>query len=175
MKMLIKRSFTLLEMMIALVILSFIGALTAFQVKKMIDTHRFESEVSNLFIALQEAQVLSATYQTDIALDIYLKGKTFTYRFTSDEPFTTHQFNSKEFSIPHTAKLMFKDAKTNQLHFDIYSGGRIEPRGILAFCQTAEEGSRSLWFDLQYGHLLKYVYHKPNLLKLQLPAKPLPK
>lgn len=170
--MLNKRSFTLLEMMIALVILSFIGALSAVQVKKLIDAHRFENEVSTLFIALQEAQVLSATYQTDIALDIYLKGGALAYRFTTDEPFKFHQFSSKEVSFPHTAKLMFKDAKASRLHFDIYSGGRIEPRGTLGFYQTTDEDSRSLWFDLQYGHLMKYAYRKPTPLKLQLPANP---
>lgn len=170
--MLNKRSFTLLEMMIALMILSFIGALSAVQVKKLIDAHRFESEVSNLFIALQEAQVLSATYQTDIALDIYSKDGTLMYRFTTDEPFKSHQFNSKEVSLPHMAKLMFKDAKATKLHFDIYSGGRIEPRGLLGFYQTMKEGSQSLWFDFQYGHLLKYAYRKPAQLTQQLPTKP---
>ena len=167
-----RRAFTLLEMMIALVILSLIGAFSAVQVKKLIDAHRFESEISNLFIALQQAQVLSATYQTDIAWDIYPKDGVLCYRFTTDEPFKPHQFENKEIFIPHIVKLTFKDAKTTRLHFDIYSGGRIEPRGLLAFHQTLEEESKALWFDLQYGHLLKYAYRKPVIVKQLLPVKP---
>jgi type II secretory pathway pseudopilin PulG len=166
-----KRSFTILEIMIALMVISIVGAVTAFQVKKLIDVHQFESGVSNLFIALQEAQVLSATYQTDISLDLFFKKGTLFYRFSTNEPFKPHQFYNKEVPLANTAKLMFKEAKVKQLHFDIYSGGRIEPRGILAFYQSEEDG-RSLWFDLQYGHLLKFAFHKPPLLKLQLPVKP---
>src|SRR5579863_4018445 len=66
----IRRAFTLLEIMIALALLCILGTVTAVQVKKMVDRHRFEAEVAGLFSALQEAQVLSATYQTDLALDI---------------------------------------------------------------------------------------------------------
>lgn len=168
-----RRSFTILEVMIALVILSLIGVLSAVQVKKLIDAHRFEGEISHLFIALQEAQVLAATYQTDIALDIFSKNGQLHYRFASDEPFRGHQFNNRDIPLSHSAKLMFKESKVNRLHLDIYSGGRIEPRGILAFHQTQEEDSKALWFDLQYGYLIKYAYHKPLSIKQQpLPVKP---
>jgi prepilin-type N-terminal cleavage/methylation domain-containing protein len=161
-----KRLFTLLEIMIALVIISIIGALTAFQVKKMIDAHRFEAEVSDLFIALQEAQVLSAAYQTDLALDIFMeKGKPL-YRFSTDEPLPPLKLKQSPVLLSHTAFFKFKDAKTPSLHFDIYSGGRIEPRGSLAFFQTLDDG-KVLWFDMQYGQLLKFSYRRPNLVKEQ--------
>src|SRR5689334_6856697 len=81
-------TFTLLEIMIALVILGIIGSITAVQVKKMIDVHRFESEVTALYISLQEAQVLSATYQTDLSLDLQKVGGKLTFQISSDEPFT---------------------------------------------------------------------------------------
>ncbi len=160
-----------MEVMIALMILSVIGAVTAFQMKKMLDNHRFESEVSDLFIGLQEAQVLSATYQTDLALDIFLKEGKLTYQITSDEPFPPRVLSAKTASLAHTKWIKFGDKKVSQLHFDIYSGGRVEPRGSLAFCQ-AEEGAKALWFDLQHGHLLKFAYRKPPSLKRPILTKP---
>ncbi|MBS0604732.1 MAG: type II secretion system protein [Verrucomicrobia bacterium] len=167
----IKRAFTLLEMMIALVILSLIGALTAVQVKKLIDAHRFEGEVADLFIALQEAQVLSATYNTDLSLDLYLKeGKVF-YRFSTDEPLSVQKLKRDPVSLAHTTELKFKDVKVTSLHLDIYSGGRIEPRGTLSFSQSSDDGKK-LWFDLQHGQLLKFSHRRPSVVKQQVPSPP---
>ncbi len=165
-----KAAFTLLEIMIALVIISIVGALTAFQVKKMIDVHLYEGEVADLFIALQEAQVLSAAYQTDLALDIFLKDGKPAYRFSTDEPLSSGKLNQELIVLAHTASVKFKGAKASALHFDIYSGGRIEPRGSLAF-YSPQEDDKALWFDLQHGQLLKFSYRKPAILKQEIPSK----
>jgi prepilin-type N-terminal cleavage/methylation domain-containing protein len=164
-------AFTLLEMMIALVILSLIGALSAIHIHKLINTHRFESEISHLFIHLQEAQLLALTYQTDIFLDIYREKGRFYYRFSTNEPFTAQQFNQEKNPLTHTASIKFQDKKINKLHLDIFSG-RLEPGGIFTFFQTPEEDSKMLWFDLQYGQLLRFSYRKPTLAKQQIPKQP---
>jgi prepilin-type N-terminal cleavage/methylation domain-containing protein len=165
------RSFTLLEMTIVLAILSLIGAFSAIHITKLIGAHRFESEISHLFIVLQEAQVLSSVYKTDIALDISRQQGKLCYRFSTNEPFTFQQLNQKESALKQTASIGFKGKKISKLHIDIFSG-RIEPRGILAFFQTQEEDSRALWFDLQQGQLLKFSYRKPALPKQQIPSRP---
>ncbi len=158
-----KRAFTLLEMMIALMILSFIGAMTAVQIKKMIATHRFEAGVADLFLALQEAQILSATYQTDFSLDITSSKGKVDYRFSTYEPLSAHQFNQESKTIAYAHSCKFNNTKTTTLHLDIYSGGRIEPRGTLAFYTHPEE-EKALWFDLQRGHLIKFSHYKPALI-----------
>lgn len=167
----IRRVFTLLEITIALVIIGFIGALTGIQVKKMISAHRFEEEVAALYFALQEAQLLSTAFQTDLALDFFIKEGKLAYRISTDEPFTQHQLNQTPRSLSHIATLQFKDAPTTSLHFDIYAGGRIEPLGVLAFCETTDNG-KTLWFDLQNGGLIKFAQKKPILLKRSIPALP---
>jgi type II secretory pathway pseudopilin PulG len=163
------RPFTLLEMVIAILILSLIGTFSAIHIKGLIDSHRFESEVSHLFIALQEAQLLAATYQTDIDFDLYKEKEKFYYRFSTDEPLTTRQLNQEKKSLTHSAAIRFKEKKITKLHFNIFSGC-IEPRGVLTFFQTLEEDSKTLWLDLQYGGLLKFSYRKPPLAKQQIPA-----
>lgn len=159
-----RRFFTLLEVVIALFILVLIGTVSTVQVAKLIQTHRFESEISTLFTQLQEAQLLASAYQTDIALDIRLEKGQWIYQFSTQEPFSPLQLNRKPQTLPHIAKAQFKDQKATLLHFDIFSG-RLEPRGILAFFQTDEENGKALWFDLQYGQLIKFSSAKPPLLR----------
>jgi type II secretory pathway pseudopilin PulG len=167
-----RRFFTLLELMIALMILTLIGALTSTQIKKLIDVHRFEQEVSTLFTTLQEAQILSATYRTDLSLDLTFSNNTLAYQITTDEPFTPFQLNQSPITLPHTARLQFNGKKATRLHFDIYSGGRIEPRGLLSLLQTTGEESKTLWIDLQHGSLLKLSHTKPPLSKTTVPLNP---
>lgn len=152
-----KRSFTLLEILLALMILSILAAFTGVPIKKLIDTHRFERDISTFFISLQEAQTLSAVYQTDIACEIFQEKGSYYYRFSTKEPFTSHQFSKTSHPLSRTQLIQFNGKKTPHHRFDIYSGGRIEPRGILSFSQTLDPNSRQLWFDLQYGHLIKYI------------------
>ena len=156
-----RRAFTLLEIMIALVILGVIGSVVAVQVKKMIDTHTFESEVTGLFISLQEAQVLSATYQTDLVLDIEKAGGKFSYKISTDEPFSTAMVSEKPMKLSRVSSVKFNEASPARLHLDIYSGGRVEPRGTLAFYHN----EKVLWLDLQRGHLIKFCHQKPKLIK----------
>lgn len=167
-----KRFFTLLELMIALMILTLIGALTTSQIKKLIDVHRFEQEASILFTTLQEAQILSATYRTDLSLDLSFSNNTLAYQITTDEPFTDFQLNQGIIPLPHTARLQFNGKKATRLHFDIYSGGRIEPRGLLSLLQTTDEASKAIWIDLQHGSLLKLSHTKPPLSKTPIPSNP---
>jgi type II secretory pathway pseudopilin PulG len=157
-----KKSFTLLEMMVALTILMLIGSVTVVHIKKLIDVHRFESEVSDLFISLQEAQVLSAAYQTDLALDFFLDKEKLHYRFSTLEPLKERQLNQQTVALPHVASLSFKGSKVSSLHLDIYSGGRIDPRGMLTFFQSKEEHDKALCFDLRHGSLMHFLYHKSN-------------
>ena len=152
-----KSPFTLLEVTIAIFILVLISSLTGFQLKKLIDSHTFEKQVSHLFSALQDAQVLSCTYQTDIALDFYHREGKLCYRFTTNEPFQPAQLNQHEQEMAGT-KLQLNGKKIEQLHFDFYSG-RLEPRGIMTFLKNED---KKLWFDLQYGQLIKFSHQQPS-------------
>ncbi len=156
-----KKTFTLLEMMIALLILSLIGTAVAVQVKKMIQAHQFETEVADLFLILQEAQILSAAYQTDLALDLTLAKGKMSYWFSTDEPLPSSTLSQKSKTLPHVGSCQFNRFKKSTLHFDIYSGGRIEPIGVLAFYSTLEE-QKPLFFDLQASPLVEFKHYPPE-------------
>jgi prepilin-type N-terminal cleavage/methylation domain-containing protein len=164
------RPFTLIEIMIAIAILSVIAVFSAVQIKNLIEVHRFESGASHLFRQLQDAQTLSSGYQTDIALDIYRKDGQICYRFSTDEPFKPFMQLPRGENKFSAALIQFNGRKTEQLHFDLYSG-RLEPRGVLAILRTNEEDGQKLWLDLQYGHLIKMARAKPPAAKQQLPVR----
>ena len=127
------------------------------QIKKLVDNYRFEKEVQGLFMAWQEAQVLSAAHQTDFSVDIYRERKTFFYRFSTDEPLSKSLFSQKKQSLAHVKRVGFSAGEKGATHFTIYSGGRVEPRGVLTFySMAAEEKGRALHIDLSRGHLLKF-------------------
>ena len=139
------------------------ATLTAVPIKKLVDTHHFERQISELFISLQEAQVLSATYQTDIALDFFEeKGEIF-YQFSTDEPLLFSHFSQEKRRLSQVALFKFKGKKASSLHCTLYAGGRFEPNGILSFFQTSKEGSRALYIDIG-GDRLTRLYHAPPFL-----------
>jgi type II secretory pathway pseudopilin PulG len=159
-----KLPFTLLEVAIVLMIVGFIAAVTGVQIKKMLDRHHFETEVSLLFTRLQEAQLLSAAYQTDLAVDLYVKGGKPMYCISTAEPFCKETLNQEVVPLLYTKEIKFKNNKAKKLHFDIYAGGRIEPGGILAFNQAGSQ-EKTLWFDLQRSHLMKLSHRLPKGVK----------
>ncbi len=166
-----RRAFTLIEIIIAIAILGLLSTFTLTQVAKLVKTHQFDKEVSELFIRLQEAQVLATTFQTDIELDISCKKGAFSYIFTTDEPFKKHQFESKECPLPHASLIQFNKSKPGKssLHFHIYPQGRIEPRGVLII----ESSTKTLWIDLQYGFMMKYSNKQPVVINQSTqPKKP---
>ncbi len=144
----------MLEMMVALVIMSLIGSLVAVQTAKLIRVHRFEKEVADLFIAMQEAQVLAVTYETDITLSFKQQNGQFQYRLISDEPFAKALFNQKNVPLSSGTTLAFNKKKSPGYSFEIYSDGTIEPKGILSF--SSEQGGMQIDLDLSGGSLMKF-------------------
>lgn len=163
----VRRPFTLLEITLALCLLVLVATLTAVPIKKLVDTHHFERQVSELFISLQEAQVLSAAYQTDIALDFFEeKGELF-YQFSTDEPLLDLHFNQKKVSLSQVAQLKFKNKKSPSLHLTLYAGGRLVPDGVLCFFHTLKEDPRVLYIDVGGSRLTQLCHTPPPLHPLQ--------
>ncbi len=129
--------------MVALAILTLIGGLMTVQVKKLIDTHRFEGEVATLFIALQEAQVFAATYQTDLALELSLKSGTLSYRFSTDEPFPLISSNRVSFPCPMSLRSGFRRVKLPRCTWTSIRAGALSPEERLVFIKRTTRTSPS--------------------------------
>ena len=166
----VKRSFTLLEILIALSLLGIMATLVGVQSVQMIRSHRFDRGISQLFTALQEAQALSLTYASDHALEIGCEKGTFFYQITTDEPFSSHLLDQKKIPLEGVKQLFFDKHKQQKLHFAILPSGSVEPTGVLQFSGDKETEKRFL--DLQGGTLLKCSRSAPSYSKKKIPDKP---
>ncbi|MBI3237081.1 MAG: hypothetical protein HYZ48_05230 [Chlamydiales bacterium] len=81
-----KQSFSLLEILIALALVTLIGGSIGWHVSRLISHHRFQAEAASLCLILQEAQFLSVIHQTECELHIYSEKGKLCYRLKTDEP-----------------------------------------------------------------------------------------
>jgi len=81
-----KRSFTLLELLLAMSLLAMIGGLMAFKAKELIDAYGFRYEVAQVLGKLELARALSLGYGADIKVVFQEEKKGGVCRVFSEEP-----------------------------------------------------------------------------------------
>ncbi len=156
-----KRAFTLLEIAIAIFILSLIGSVVSWQVSQLISSQRFQRDGSDFSILLQEAQALAIIHQTDFEMRLILKNHTWAYQLFSDEPLKIIDRAQKELKETHFVTENGKKCK--ELTLKIFSSGRIEPHPLIGFHRTdpKEKEGVSFWIDLQIPIQIKCSHLRP--------------
>lgn len=168
-----KRLFTLIEMVIALALLSLVGTVVGVSAKRLIDAHRFESHLLDLFHTLEQAQILSATYNAEVTVDLCREKNTFVARFHTQEPHLKRYFATPK-QLPQTAAVTWNAQPISSFHIAIYAGGRIVPRGVLAFFESVRERPRVLYVDTRLGGLASLSYTKPSQIAvMEMKDKPI--
>jgi prepilin-type N-terminal cleavage/methylation domain-containing protein len=154
-----RKSFTLLEVMIAVCIFSMIASVGGWQIFRMISEYRFNNQVTDCFSSLQYAQSLALIYQTDVLFEIFLENDTYYYRIHSDEPFPPSILNrGKKHALSAVNICKYQKEPIENKKWEIFSNGLICPRGVIYF---AKQENKELWIDLQKGFLIKCVKEKP--------------
>ncbi|MEI8300043.1 MAG: hypothetical protein WCG10_00325 [Chlamydiota bacterium] len=85
-----RRSFTLLEIFLAISILAMVGGLLAFKAKDLLETYGFRQDVARLFGRLELARSFSLSYQADVEVIFYSKSGYILCELQSDEPALKH-------------------------------------------------------------------------------------
>lgn len=161
-----ENSFTLLEITIAIFILSLIGSVVSWQVSQLVSSQRFQRDGSDFSILLQEAQALAIIHQTDFEMRLILKKDRWTYQLCSDEPLDSIDRASKELKETHFVTENGKKCK--EITLKIFSSGRIEPHPLIGFHRTDpnQEECSSFWIDLQIPIQIKCGHKRgPNEIK----------
>lgn len=154
-----RKSFTLLEIMVAICIFSMMASIGGWQIFRMISKYRFNNQVTDCFSFLQNAQSLALLYQTDVFFEIFLENDTYYYRIHSDEPFPPSILNREKKQTLSAVKVCkYNKEYIKNKKWEISSNGLISPRGIIYF---AEQEKKGLWIDLQKGFLIKCAKEKP--------------
>lgn len=167
-----KKSFTLIEIMIALFILGLAAAGIGWHITRLTSHHRFQAEAVDICLAFQEAQFISVIHETECELLIYPeKGRLF-YQLKTDEPIAI--IDQKPKLLKESRYITLNNAKSPHASFKVLSSGRIEPTAILGLHQKEPSNSQlqGLWLDLQTPVQIKISHEKPQKAAASLPQKP---
>lgn len=132
--------FTLVELMVCLVVLGLVATAIGWQTARLIAHHRFQSDGTHLYTALQEGQLLAMMYQTDATLTLYPQNGELFYQFASHEPAAA--FHPRPQQLPGTSLILWNPSqgkkqkltltsKSQPIQLKIFASGRIDPMGKL--------------------------------------------
>ncbi len=141
-----KHSFTLLELMICLSLISLVGTLVAIKGMDLVAHHRFTSSLQEVLFDLQRHQILAMTEGRDVLCKIaknpegaYFASFTFDGK---DAPYSSHLL--KEIS-----QIRFQGKIISEFESILYSTGRINSLGVLSF-EAKKHNEDPLWIDFSY-------------------------
>jgi Tfp pilus assembly protein FimT len=142
-----KNNFTLLEVVIALLLITIMGSAATFSIHDLIATHAGRASIDQFKNLLDELQIEALTLRSDQQLLIWKKkGKWYVESKTGEKILRNRSFELKgiqnvTFSSP------------TPLIFDITSSGRILPAGILSL--KRKDGT--VRFDFQTPLQIKVI------------------
>ena len=165
-------SFTLLEILLVVSIVSVLASVVGWQIVKCVDRYFFQDEVEKFYLTLKEAQLLSLTYQTDIHMYLFQEGDAFAYQIETDEPFSAKELDKGKKRLKTVKKVTWQNRPIKKIDLFINARGAMQPHGILTFFCTREEESSPLWLDYQGAFLLTLSGKKPLERKEVEPALP---
>lgn len=122
-----KSKFTLLEVVIALLLIAIMGSAAAFSIHDMIATHSSRASIDQFKNLLDELQIEALTLQSDQKLLIWKKKGKWYVESKTDEKI----LRCRRFELKGIQNVTFSSQAP--LNFEILSTGRIVPAGILCF------------------------------------------
>ena len=162
-----KQSLTLLEIMMAIMIMAVVAGSAIFQLKSMIEGHRFECSAKKLKERVERAQLLALSYNTDMQITITKEKGGWTLIIHSDEAALWH-LNKTRVRLSGIETISLNGTLKSKMVLDIFSNGRIEPLGSMKI--EAKEKVRYL--DFRTPIQISFVKTLPSLPKITIPEKP---
>ncbi len=134
-----KRPFSLLEIVIALILLVMMSGVVAVRVGHGLEKRRFETAVNRLRFELDAARRLSLNMQVDWVLLFEKRESSFALKRTcldTDQVFFSEWQSS--------CKILFNQHEENRITFHFASSGKVSPSGTLTFMK----GKNQIEWDL---------------------------
>ncbi len=158
--------------MIALFILGLAATGIGWHITRLTGHHQFQSEATDICLALQEAQFISVIHETECELLIYPEKGRLVYQLKTDEPIAI--IDQKAKPLKESRFITLNNARSPYASFKILSSGRIEPTAILGLHQKDPEETQlqGIWIDLQTPVQIKITHEKPQKATVSLLQKP---
>lgn len=144
-----RQSFTLLEIIISIAILSVAAVVISWEMKGVLSANHFQKNIDWLVTDLKKAQILALSDRVDIELKIKKIGDTYSYQLHSDDPIPF--FEKKPMKLKGIESIFQKDKSLSSYVFTIYSSGRITPSDPIILAGK----DREVMLDLQKTPLIE--------------------
>ena len=141
----IRRSFTLLEIVLCIAILSLVSGTLGWQIRDMLGSHRFHKSVDHILTDLRKLQIIALSDREDIEIKLALRDGLYSYTITSDGKIPC--LLPLEGKLPGVKQIRIDGKKIMEKRIQIYSTGRITPDKTLVF-SSGDSGKRPLAIDL---------------------------
>lgn len=139
-----RRTFTLLEVMIAFVLIAIASGIVSLKMHGAIEKKKFHSDIDRLKARMCVAQKLAMAGQADWSGILKREGRGWVFSIHCEE------VSGKQLIPLHIAKMdiVLNGKKVqDQLHFDFFASGHTAPEGVISFTRDSYQ---SKWngFDL---------------------------
>lgn len=124
-----KRAFSLLEIMVAFLLLTIASSIIGIQMHKAIQKKKFHTQVERLSDRLNVTQRLAIAMQADWKARFTKEQKSWLFKATCIEPGVRGLKPLKVDSL----EILFNGKRVELLEFDFYSTGLVQPEGVLDF------------------------------------------
>jgi prepilin-type N-terminal cleavage/methylation domain-containing protein len=121
-----KRAFTLLEVMIAVILLAAAGVIIGIRLGKALDEKQFHTAVDRLYSELESSRRLALNMQADWSVVLEKKNDLIFYYRACPE---VAQSSISQWKAP--CELRWNDERIDKISFRFSSTGKIEPTGFL--------------------------------------------
>jgi prepilin-type N-terminal cleavage/methylation domain-containing protein len=141
-----RKSFTLLELMVCLALISLLAGLVGMKGVDLLAHHRFYRGLQTWLFDIHRVQILAMNQGADVTCTLK-KNKEGHYRaiFESDAP----SFHSTSHDLNGVSELIFENKPINEFKVTFFSSGRISPVGILKI-EPQKEQEPSVFLDFSY-------------------------
>ena len=154
-------SFSLLEVMLSLAIITLITSLLGVRLLSLIADHRVKLSSQTLLDRMKELQVLSISHSMDSHIEITeKKGEVFFTCFNEADLVRGPLFSTH--CLKGVKGICVNEDKKKHFKIQIFSDGRISPSCLLGFYTSKEDPK--IWLDLRRSFLLSRHMEKPKEL-----------
>lgn len=165
----IKRSVTLIEMVIALALVLILGSILALPAARFIQETRFDREAKRIADKFNLASQLSVTLSTKVKVFMEKEGGVWkiylSHNLENNHDPLLQLFKKKE-ALPALSAVHFEKEEKNEYRFTFYAGGKVPMEGVLELASAPLIGKK-VWIHFP-GYLAPF--HVETSLPKKKPA-----
>lgn len=132
-KKLIKKSFTLLEIIITITILSFCFSFFGIKINALLYSHRYSNNLKKIESYIAFCKKVSETNQADISLKLFQKNKRIFLEIGTDEKVGIFENSKKISDIFDDITFTFNEKNIDNIEIIFSSNGEYYPKGKFVF------------------------------------------